>query len=145
MKLILGNITFEGKIGEPVRAIVHSIAGIIDCSDSDAIGKTPEQVATELGEDLCNLFLAYIIPDVYKGEIIYEVDMVMRVDDEVEEWEDEEDVVTREDVEEWFYSHDNEWQNDTEEDFYSAKEEETSGYSDHLEWAWDCHHRPAEK
>lgn len=65
--LILGNITFEEG-----KAIVHEIYGIIDCSNNDSIGKTPEQVAEEIGEDLCNLFLAYLIPSEYKGKIVYE-------------------------------------------------------------------------
>lgn len=66
IKLILGNITFEGcfKLDEKTKAIVHEISGIINCTNSEE--------AEKLGEELCNLFDAYLIPEVYKGEIIYE-------------------------------------------------------------------------
>jgi hypothetical protein len=85
MKLVLGNITFETN---PKRAIVHEINGIIKCEDM--VGKSVEEVAIQLGEEMCNMFGAYVIPDVYTGEIIYEVDATMRAYDEDEEWEDDE-------------------------------------------------------
>jgi len=62
MKLILGNISFEGKD----KATIHEVYGILYCST--------QKEAEELSEELCNLFLAYIIPDIWAGEIVYECD-----------------------------------------------------------------------
>jgi len=63
VELILGNISFEDG-----KAIVHVHGGephgTLHCED--------EETAAALGEILCNDFLAYLIPSVFKGEIIYE-------------------------------------------------------------------------
>jgi hypothetical protein len=62
--LILGNITFEGLIGEnTTKAIVHEISGILHCEGNEK--------AIELGEMLSNEFHSYVIPEIYKGEIEY--------------------------------------------------------------------------
>lgn len=94
MKLVLGNITFEGKIGDAnTKAIVHEIAGIIDTTNHDMVGHTPLECATFLGEELCNHFLAYIIPETYVGEIIYECATSLDVHNN-DEWEDDVEMIT---------------------------------------------------
>jgi hypothetical protein len=85
MKLVLGNITFEAG-----KAIVHEITGIINCTNHQMIGKSSKDVAEELGEELVNMFDAYLIPELWEGEIIYECNRSMDVDDD-SEWEDEDD------------------------------------------------------
>jgi len=74
MKLILGNITFE----EDNTAIIHSISGIIDCKDVFIYKKTKNEFINELGENLVNDFNSYIIPDLYKGNIIWECDKIIK-------------------------------------------------------------------
>jgi len=59
VKLILGNISFVGDF-----AYVHEIKGILECPDSNT--------ASEIGEDLCNIFESYLIPSEWKGSIVYE-------------------------------------------------------------------------
>lgn len=70
MKLILGNITFEGQIGKGAKATVHEVFGVIDCSK--AMFADPKETALSIGEELCNEFQSYIIPEIYDGEIEYE-------------------------------------------------------------------------
>jgi hypothetical protein len=57
--LILGNISFEDG-----NAVIHEVLGVIET-------ETKEK-AEELGELLCNDLTAYVIPEMYKGEIILE-------------------------------------------------------------------------
>lgn len=64
MKLILGNITFDGLIGQGAKATVHEVSGVLDCESKEQ--------AISIGEDLCNDFGAYIIPEIYDGHIEYE-------------------------------------------------------------------------
>jgi hypothetical protein len=72
VKLILGNISFEGDF-----AVVHEIKGILECHDVET--------ATELGDDLINIFEAYVIPSEFNGIIIDEngeeidVEMLLKI------------------------------------------------------------------
>ncbi len=79
--LIVGNITFEGLIGEEgTKAIVHEIHGIIDFEHAhtqDAI-----DTANRTGEDLVNLFDGYIVLQSYKGEIVYECEKGIQLEKE---------------------------------------------------------------
>lgn len=49
IKLILGNISFDESV-----TTIHEIYGILDCEN--------KETAYEIGDDLCNIFLAYLIP-----------------------------------------------------------------------------------
>jgi hypothetical protein len=57
--LIIGNITFKED-----EAIVNEIENAMLLDNID--------VATEIGEILCNTYGAYIIPQVYEGKITFE-------------------------------------------------------------------------
>jgi hypothetical protein len=59
--LILGNITFDTK---PKHALVHEINGVLLCENSIA--------AQQIGEEICNDFGAYLIPEIWDGSITYE-------------------------------------------------------------------------
>ncbi len=72
-KLILGNITFEGN-----TAIIHEIHAIINCKN--------EKIAEELGEDLCNIFLAYVIPSMYNGKIVFECDTTLNAMNDIKDF-----------------------------------------------------------
>jgi hypothetical protein len=62
--LVFGNITFEeNSDGTPIKAIVHSV----ECTMV-----LPKDIVIETGEDLVNLYDAYIIPSIYKGQIVWE-------------------------------------------------------------------------
>jgi hypothetical protein len=137
MKLVLGNITFEAG-----KAIVHEITGIINCTNHQMIGKSSKDVAEELGEELVNMFDAYLIPELWEGEIIYECNRSMDVDDD-SEWEDEDEQPNHQEMSDWFYNHDNEWQNDQEEEFVRL-DIERKGY-DVIEWSWLTYHKKSEK
>lgn len=56
--LVFGNITFENG-----DAIIHEVTHtlIVDRDDAEIIG-----------EELCNIFLAYVIPATFSGNIIWE-------------------------------------------------------------------------
>ncbi len=60
--LILGNISFDDNI-----ATIHEVLGIIECET--------KKEAEKLGEELCNVLTAYVIPTMYKGEIVLEDSM----------------------------------------------------------------------
>jgi hypothetical protein len=57
--LILGNITFKED-----EAIIHEIDNAMLLDNID--------IATEIGELLCNTHGAYIIPQAYEGEIRFD-------------------------------------------------------------------------
>lgn len=85
MKVIVGNISFED---DNKKAIVHNIAAIIDCSDHNHPELEPEELAVQIGQDLVNSFGAYIVPEIWDGEIIYECNMSIDVHNS-DEWEEE--------------------------------------------------------
>jgi hypothetical protein len=57
--LILGNISFEDG-----TAKIHEAFGVIECENNAQ--------AKAIGEILCNEFTAYVIPELFSGEILLE-------------------------------------------------------------------------
>lgn len=62
--LVFGNITFEeNPNGTPIKATIH---------DVECTMLLPVEEAREIGDQLVNLYDAYIIPSIYEGQIIWE-------------------------------------------------------------------------
>lgn len=80
IKLLLGNFTFNNFSDEELKlfsvgvdhvesadkplCLIHELNGVLECESMEQ--------AYELGEEFCNMFGSYLIPEDFKGEIAYE-------------------------------------------------------------------------